>query len=65
MLNLVGGVIAFGVTLLLLKLCLPPHGRVRRFVGTEWEPYVAVGLTVALADIDRQAKPAGSAKNDP
>jgi hypothetical protein len=48
MLNLVVGVVAFGVTLLLFKLCRPQHGKVRPFVGTEWEPYVAVGLTVSL-----------------
>ena len=48
MLNLVLGAVAFGVTLLVLKLCLPQRGKVRAFVGTEWEPYVAVGLTVSL-----------------
>ncbi len=48
MLNLVLGFVAFGVALLLFRLCLPKRGQVRRFVGTEWEPYVAVGVTLAL-----------------
>jgi hypothetical protein len=49
MLNLILGFVAFGVALLLLKLCLPQRGKVRPFVGTEWEPYIAVAITVALA----------------
>ena len=48
MLNLVLGLVAFGVALLLFKLCLPKGGKVRPFVGTEWEPYVAVAITLAL-----------------
>jgi hypothetical protein len=48
MLGLVLGLVAFGVALALFKLCLPQGGKVRRFVGTEWEPYVAVGITLAL-----------------
>jgi hypothetical protein len=49
MLGLVLGFVAFGVALVLFKLCLPQGGKVRRFVGTQWEPYVAVGITLALA----------------
>jgi hypothetical protein len=48
MLDFVLGLVAFAITLALFKLCLPQRGRVRRFVGTQWEPYVAVGITVAL-----------------
>ena len=48
MLNLVLGLVAFGVALVLFKLVLPQGGNVRRFVGTQWEPYVGVGITVAL-----------------
>jgi hypothetical protein len=48
MLNLLLGFVALGVALLLFKLCLPQRGRVRWFVGTEGEPYVAVGITLAL-----------------
>jgi hypothetical protein len=48
MLNLVLGFVAFGVALALFKLCLPHGGETRWFVGTQWEPYVAVGITLAL-----------------
>jgi hypothetical protein len=48
MLNLLLGFFAFGVALLLFKFCLPQRGKVRWFVGTEWEAYVAVGITLAL-----------------
>ena len=48
MLDLLLGFVAFGVALLLFKLCLPQRGQVRWFVGTELEPYVAVGITLAL-----------------
>ena len=48
MLDLVLGFVAFGVALVLFKLCLPQGGKVRWFVGTEWEPYVAVAITLAL-----------------
>ena len=49
MLDLVLGFVAFGVVLALFKLCLPKGGKVRWFVGTQWEPYVAVGITLSLA----------------
>jgi hypothetical protein len=48
MLNLVLGFVAFGAALLLLRLCLPRRGKTRWFVGTEWEPYIGVGITLAL-----------------
>ena len=48
MLNFVLGFVAFGVALVVFKLCLPQAGNVRRFVGTQWEPYVGVGITLAL-----------------
>ena len=48
MFDLVLGFVALGVVLVLFKLCLPQGGIVRWFVGTQWEPYVAVGITVAL-----------------
>ena len=46
--NLVLGFVAFGVALILFKFCLPQGGKIRWFVGTQWEPYVAVGITLAL-----------------
>ncbi len=48
MIDLVLGFVAFGVALALFKLCLPHGGEIRWFVGTQWEPYVAVGITLAL-----------------
>jgi hypothetical protein len=48
MLDLVLGFVAFGVVLVLFKFCLPQGGKVRWFVGTQWEPYIAVGITLAL-----------------
>jgi hypothetical protein len=45
---LVLGLVAFGVTLVLFKLSLPREGKVRWFIGTQWEPYVAVAITLAL-----------------
>ena len=48
MMDLVLGVVVFGVALALFKLCLPHGGETRWFVGTQWEPYVAVGITLAL-----------------
>ena len=48
---LIGGVIVLIVTVLAFVALLPRGGRTHRFVDTELEPYVAVGLTslVALA----------------
>ena len=48
MLDVVLGVVTFGVALVLFKFCLPQGGKVRWFVGTQLEPYIAVGITLAL-----------------
>jgi hypothetical protein len=46
--------VATGVIIALLGsglfwYCLPRHGKTHRFVGTEFEPYVAVAFCVAAA----------------
>jgi hypothetical protein len=48
---LIAGVAVLLVTILAFMALLPRGGRTHRFVDTELEPYVAVGLTslVALA----------------
>lgn len=48
MLNSVLGFFALGALLFLFKLCLPQGGKARWFIGTQWEPYVAVGITLAV-----------------
>lgn len=48
---LISGAVVLIVTLIAFVALLPRGGRTHRFVNTELEPYVAVGLTslVALA----------------
>lgn len=46
--------LALGVIVLLIGVglfwyCLPRNGKTHRFVGTELEPYVAVGFCAAAA----------------
>jgi hypothetical protein len=45
MVGLVAGAAVSLVTALLFWRCLPRNGRRQRFVGTEWEPYIAVAIT--------------------
>jgi hypothetical protein len=37
------------VTSLVFWKCLPRAGKTHRFVGTEWEPYVAIAFCCAFA----------------
>lgn len=46
---LIFGLIAFAVTAVLFVYCLPRGGKMHRFVGTEFEPYVAVAFTAGVA----------------
>jgi hypothetical protein len=46
---MVAGLITLAATVALLAALLPRHGHTHRFVGTELEPYVAVGLTALVA----------------
>jgi hypothetical protein len=49
MISLVGGLVVFVLTGIVFWLCLPRDGKVHRFVGTEWEPYVGVAFCTAVA----------------
>ena len=49
MINLVGGFIIFILTAIVFWYCLPRDGKMHRFVGTEWEPYVGVAFCSAVA----------------
>jgi hypothetical protein len=46
---LAGGLLVFVVTAALFVHCLPRDGKYHRYVGTELEPYVAVGFTAGIA----------------
>jgi hypothetical protein len=37
------------VTVLVFWKCLPRDGKMHRFVGTEWEPYIGVAFCCAFA----------------
>ncbi len=43
------GLIVWLITAALLWYCLPRGGKTHRFVGTEFEPYVAVAFVTAIA----------------
>jgi hypothetical protein len=46
---MISGVIVLAATIALLVALLPRGERTHRFVGTEFEPYVAVVLTALVA----------------
>jgi hypothetical protein len=46
---MIAGLITLAATVALFVVLLPRHGRTHRFVGTELEPYIAVGLTSLVA----------------
>ena len=48
------GLLILGATVLLITVglflyCLPRGGKLHRFVGTEFEPYVAVAIVTGVA----------------
>ena len=49
MLNLTSGLAVFLVTAIVFWYCLPRGGKMHRFVGTEFEPYVGVAFCSAVA----------------
>jgi hypothetical protein len=46
---MLAGIAVTIVTGIVLLMLLPRGGRVHRFVGTEWEPYIGVAFTSAVA----------------
>jgi hypothetical protein len=44
-----GGLAIFVVTAVVFWSLLPRHGKVHRFADTEWEPYIGVAFTAAVA----------------
>ncbi len=49
MLTFLFGVTVMAVTLFVFWKCLPRDGKMHRFVGTEWEPYIGVAFCSAFA----------------
>ncbi|MGV3634229.1 MAG: hypothetical protein ACO1NY_07745 [Pseudorhodoplanes sp.] len=49
MTSLIAGIVVLIVTVGLFLYSLPRGGKYHRFVGTEFEPYVAVAFTAGLA----------------
>lgn len=48
---LIVGLVVFAITAGLFVYCLPRGGKMHRFVGTEFEPYVAVAFTAGGAQL--------------
>ena len=46
---MVAGFATLALTIVLFVMLLPRQGRTHRFVDTELEPYIAVGLTSLVA----------------
>ncbi len=46
---IVSGVVVLAATIFVFIFMMPRGGKVHRLVGTEWEPYVAVAFTAAVA----------------
>ncbi len=46
---MLAGLVTLAATIALFVILLPRHGRTHRFVDTELEPYIAVGLTSMVA----------------
>jgi hypothetical protein len=49
MVLLLGGVAVFIVTAIVFWGFMPRHGKLHRFANTEWEPYIGVAFTSAVA----------------
>jgi hypothetical protein len=49
MTSLIAGIAVLIATVGIFLFCLPRGGKYHRFVGTEYEPYVAVAFTAAVA----------------
>ena len=46
---LLGGIAVFVVTAIVFWSFLPRDGKLHRFANTEWEPYIGVAFTSAVA----------------
>jgi hypothetical protein len=46
---LLGGIAVFIITAIVFWGFMPRHGKLHRFVNTEWEPYIGVAFTSAVA----------------
>jgi hypothetical protein len=46
---MISGIVAFLITVGLFLYCLPRGEKYHRWVGTEFEPYVAVAFTAGVA----------------
>jgi len=46
---MLAGVAVMIVTATVFWMMLPRRGKTHRFVGTEWEPYIGVAITAAVA----------------
>jgi hypothetical protein len=46
---MLAGIAVMIVTSIIFWMLLPRGGKAHRFVGTEWEPYVGVAVTSAVA----------------
>jgi hypothetical protein len=49
MFSLITGIVIFVVTGIVFWGFLPRDGKLHRFVGTEWEPYIGVAFCSAVA----------------
>ncbi len=47
--TMLAGLATLALTIVLFVMLLPRHGKTHRFVETELEPYIAVGLTSLVA----------------
>jgi hypothetical protein len=49
MLSILGGVVVLAITVGCFIALMPRDGKMHRWVGTEWEPYIGVGLCAGTA----------------
>jgi hypothetical protein len=49
MILLIAGLGVLLITGLIFWMCLPRGGKLYRFANTEWEPYIGVAFTAAVA----------------
>jgi hypothetical protein len=47
--SLLAGIVVFAITAIAFWFMLPHGGKYHRYVGTEWEPYIGVAFTSAVA----------------
>jgi len=47
--SLLAGIVVFAITAITFWYMLPRSGKGHRYIGTEWEPYIGVAFTSAIA----------------